>query len=293
VIRTTVDVQQVANSQSTGDSRDDAGDKTPQVGSSSTQSVDVGFYNSKLPREAYLLKLTKLPLDIEKDEFVLNPDGTPRVSTITATSYKKVDFLPDSIDYRRLNGAVLIRAELKGASLKAHIIPRIDPNTLRAKQKKSLKEEIQSRRKEQLKEEQKLSIDGESDSEKNTCQGHQGVEDMQTEVDNTSVASEHDGKSNELRDETVTDSKASMKSRVRSNLQTVAERLSRCLSNMKQKYRKDHNLGFAYGANVLKQQKGSTTKEPTKEARRVLEGGSIGIEKLLFVRQPVFWLVKL
>jgi hypothetical protein len=134
-----------------------------------------------------------------------------------------------------------------------------------------------------------LSCYGEPDNEKNICQELQGVEEGQIEDDDSSVAVEDDGKSNgELKNEKATDSKASMKSRVRSNLQTVAERLSRCLSNMKQKYRKDHNLGFAYGANVLKQQKGSTTKEPTKEARRILEGGSIGIEKLLFVRQPIF-----
>lgn len=220
----------------------------------------------------------------------MNLDGTPRVSPITATKYKKVDFLPDSIDYRRLNGAILIRAELKGASLKTHIIPRIDPNTLRSRQTKTLREEIQSRKEKQLEEErlkEKQPTEDASDNEKNIGQEFQEIEE-----DDSSVVSEGDGKSyGELMNEKVTDSKVTIKSGARS-FKTVSERLSRCLSNMKQKYRKEHNLGFAYGANVLKQRKGSTTREPTKEAHRVLEGGSIMVEKLLFVRQPTFKFTK-
>jgi len=275
----------LANPQFVGDSSDDVDNKIPQFGSSSTQSVDVDFYNSNLPREAYLLRLTKLSPNIETDEFVSNPDGTPRVSPITTTTYKKVDFLPDSIDYRRLNGAILIRAELKGASLKSHIIPRIEPNTLRTRQIASLTEEIEKRREMQLKEEQLIDFEEESDNEKNICQEFQDVREMRIGEDDSSVASEDDEKRNgDLTNEKATDSKVSITARGKINLKTVAERLSRCLSNMKHKYRKEHNLGFAYGANVLKQQKGSTTREPTKEAHRVLEGGLIGIEKLLFVR---------
>jgi len=265
---------------------------TPQFGST---SADVSFYNSSLPREAYLLRLTKQSLNIEKDEFVLNPDGTPRVSSITNKNYKKVDFLPDSIDYKKLNGAILIRAELKGASLKTHIIPRIDPNTLRSRQIKSLREEIQSRKEKQLEEEQKNEeqpTEDESDNETNICQEFQDVQEIKIEED-SSVASEDDEKSNgELINEKATDSKVSIKSGTKRSLKTVAERLSRCLSNMKQKYRKEHKLGFAYGANVLKQKKGSTTREPTKEAHRVLEEGSIKVEQLLFVRQPTFLFMK-
>lgn len=267
----------LANSKFVDDSRDNASNSGPQFGSSLAQSVGKDFYTSNLPREAYLLRLRKPLLDIEKDEFVLNPDGTPRVSPITITNYKKVDFLPDVIDYRRLNGAVLIRAELKGASLKIHIIPRIDPNTLRPRQLKNLKKEIQSRK-------EKQSVDGKPDNEKNIDQELQGYEKVQMEDDDDLEANdEYDKSDGELRSEIATDSKVSRKGRVRYNLNTVAERLSRCLSNMKQKYRKEHGLGFACGTNVLKQPKGSSTKEPTKEASRILEGGSIRIEKLLFV----------
>lgn len=240
--------------------------------------ADDRFY-PRLPPEAYVLRPSKAKADSKGD--VLDAHGRPAPAPYTKKPFRKLDFLPDRLDYSKIDGEFLLRAEAQGASINGDIIPRIDPNTLSDGLKKRWDDEYAIPA-------PKKPTKGETSKQARAKTAVPSTDQTGEDLD------EKDGKAESAEPKKRSDA--------------AGERLNRCLSNSKQKYRHAKNLGFAPGASLLKKKEPTTeemgvsavkesgvptaeatkvatpeaVKVPTEEARRVLGSKKLTVENLIF-----------